>query len=889
MPDRIYERNEIIHNRYVVQQMLGAGNFSYVYKVLDTLSGDVVALKIFKEGTGVLEQLRDEFRILKQLDNPHVAKVFDIGQITDSGNSYYYLKLEYVEGNVLSNMLQQGRISLRKAQEIVADLLNAVGYLHSRRVMHRDIKPNNIITNGHGTVIVDFNVSKMVESYATSRVGTPRYSPPEVNVEGWNWTGDLYAIGLILYEMTTSHYPFPDDHPPLVAEPKDPRDFNPMISQSFAATLLKSLSREPKNRYQTAEEMLDALNGAEWEPIWQPYRIPDIDLASIQVRAGEAGKANYNPYVSRLLTLYSQSRESNAGTRGLDDFARATYVVTKLDRELRPTILGGTYSLIIITGNAGDGKTAFIQKLEEEVRTHPLLGQFSQLPSGNGAHFILNGRQYFTNYDGSQDEGETNNDDVLRDFFKPYGGDKPIAPSGQTRIIAINEGRLEDFLQGQRDLFPFLYQQVRDFFERGHFPDQQLLMVNLNLRAVIADDESGISIFDQMIDRLAAPAFWEPCKVCDIATRCYAKFNADFMNDPNYGPQICRRLKTLFQVAHFRQRLHITIRDLRSALAYILFSTDNCDGIHQLLNDGTRLPEYLGRFFYNAPFDFEHGERTSSDRLVKLMSQADPGQVSNPKLDAHVAFAPVNEITIFPPFDGRSDYDRALLQAEYDSIQSQYQAGDSSSDAAQDQLQLSRARYYHAVLRRKVYFERIDDEWAEMLPYARFEEFLQILVKPNETHFQLLKRNLVRAISLSEGIHDEQIGSEFLCLSTTQELKATIKSFRQFHVDRFKCSVKSISDLSQYIEYIPGVLVLEYTAAENMKMEISLDLFEMLYRIQAGYRPSLNELRGSFINILIFKRQLASTHYDEVLLTENEEKYYRIRKTPDKKLTLEEG
>jgi predicted Ser/Thr protein kinase len=888
MPDRIYERNELIHNRYVVQQMLGAGNFSYVYKVLDTLSGDVVALKIFKEGTGVLEQLRDEFHILKLLDHPHIAKVFDIGQINDSGNSYYYLKLEFIDGNLLSNVLQQGRISLRKAREITTDLLNAVGYLHGRRVMHRDIKPNNIITNGRGTVIVDFNISKIVENYATSRVGTPRYTPPEVNIQGWNWTGDLYAIGLVLYEMVTSHYPFADNTPPLIADPKDPRDFNATISQSLASVILKSLAREPQNRYQSAQEMLDALNCAEWEPVWQPYRMSDMDLANIQIPIDEQNRANYNPYLSRLLMLYSQSHQSNSGTRGLDDFARVTYVATKLDKELKPTILGGAYSLVIITGNAGDGKTAFIQKLEEEVRKSPLLVKFEPLASGNGAHFVYNGREYFTNYDGSQDEGQTNNDIVLENFFKPYGGDKPLSSSTQTRIIAINEGRLEDFLQTQRDLFPYLYQQVRDFFERGYSPDKQLLIVNLNLRAVIADDENGASIFDQMIDRLTAPAFWEPCKTCDIANRCYAKFNADSMNDPNYGPQIRLRLKALFQVAHFRQRLHITIRDLRSALAYILFSIDDCEGIREILNNRARLSEYIGRFFYNAPYDFEQPGRVSNDRLVRLLSEIDPGQVANPKLDAHIAFVPTSEITILPPFDRRGDYDRSLLQIQYDAIQ-EHQPGMESGANLGELSQLSQSRFYHAVLRRKVFFERIDDKWGEMLPYTRFEEYLSILSQPNEKYLESTKNGLVRAISLSEGIHDSEIGSEFLCLSTTQETKATIKSFRRFHADRFKCSIKSIESLSKYIEYIPAVLILKYLPSENMKMEISLDLFEMLHRIQNGYTPSLNELRGSFINILIFKRQLASTHYDEVLLTETGEKYYRVYKTTDKKLILEEG
>ncbi len=91
------------------------------------------------------------------------------------------------------------------------------------------------------------------------------------------------------------------------------------------------------------------------------------------------------------------------------------------------------------------------------------------------------------------------------------------------------------------------------------------------------------------------------------------------------------------------------------------------------------------------------------------------------------------------------------------------------------------------------------------------------------------------------------------------------------------------------MEYIPSFTILNYDPGENVRMEISLDLYEMLHRIRNGYTPSLNELRGSFINLLIFKRQLASTRYDEVLLTEDEQTYYRIYKSRDNKIFLREA
>src|SRR5262249_51464560 len=126
-------------------------------------------------------------------------------------------------------------------------------------------------------------------------------------------------------------------------------------------------------------------------------------------------KPNFNPFVSHLLTMYSQSPRTNAGTRGLDEVGRETYVNTLLDDKLRPAVLSGEFRLVIVTGNAGDGKTAFIQQIERKVASG-----LEQRP--NGTAFVLNGRHFLTNYDGSQDEENRTNDQVLQDFLKLFEG-----------------------------------------------------------------------------------------------------------------------------------------------------------------------------------------------------------------------------------------------------------------------------------------------------------------------------------------------------------------------------------------------------------------------------------------------------------------------------------
>lgn len=882
MPDRIYEKNSVIANRYMVQQLLGAGNFSYVYKVLDTLTSEVVALKVFKETSDVLDRLREEFHILQKLTHTHVARVYDIGQLPDHA---YFLKLEYIEGSTLANLIQDGLISLTKARQLVTELLEAIAYLHSKKVMHRDIKPNNLITNGRGLVIIDFNISKLVESYAATRVGTPRYMPPEVNVAGWNWTGDLYAVGIVLYEMLTRHYPFDDAHPPLFTDARDPREYNALLRESLVQLLLKSLAKEPQDRYQTAEEMLAAVNTADWKPGLQPHHIPSSELDRLQVPAEEMARPDYNPYLRRLLTLYSQSRYSNAGTRGLDDLAQATYVPTLLDTKLKHSILSAEFALIIITGNAGDGKTAFIQKLEGEIETNSNTTIFERLESGNGCCFVYNGTQFLTNYDGSQDEGAVNNDTVLRQFFEPFAGAEPLQSSGRVHIIAINEGRLLDFFHTFHAEFPHLFQQVHNMFERDlPVEDDRLLIVNLNFRAVVADNEDGVSIFDQMINRLTAPALWQKCVSCAFREQCYVKFNVDSLNDLNYGAQIRERLKVLFQIAHFRQRLHLTIRDMRSALAYLLFGVDDCEGIQAMLLNPDQKRAYQSRYYYNALFDNPLAETASHDRLVKLLAEIDPGEVANPKLDAYLAFTPPDEISKLALFDTRSTYDVRLLREWYDLQQQSLQQG--RGDSATVLSSLNSLRAYHVALRRKVYFEKIEKDWATMLPYQRLFEFRDVMKTQSPSVLEQVRNRLIYAISLSESIYHPEIGQEYLCLRTSQESRVTVKSFRRFHHQHFWCRVQDIGKSASYVEYLPMVLMLNYEPVEGLSMDINLDLYEMLHHIYQGYTPSLNELRGSYINLLIFKRQLASTQYDEVLLTEDEQTFYRVRKTPDHKLIM---
>jgi len=164
----------------------------------------------------------------------------------------------------------------------------------------------------------------------------------------------------------------------------------------------------------------------------------------------------------------------------------------------------------------GDGKTAFIQQVEDEARKRN--ASVTAYGTGNGTRFELNGRHFQTNYDGSQTRAIKSNDDVLRQFFAPFvGADSSTWPNDTTRLIAINEGRLIDFLEQFGAEFPLLKQIVQRGLRTGA-PEDGIAVVNLNLRSVVATSGEIPSILERLVQRFVEPKFWAPCRNCDLRT-----------------------------------------------------------------------------------------------------------------------------------------------------------------------------------------------------------------------------------------------------------------------------------------------------------------------------------------------------------------------------------
>jgi hypothetical protein len=655
---------------------------------------------------------------------------------------------------------------------------------------------------------------------------------------------------------------------------------DPATTQAFLDLLRPSLA--------AADQELKPLLEAETPPLAPRPAPPEPMPAPQPSSLPQERRPMINPNVRRFLTLYSQSEEGNQRTRGLDEFGEQTYVETRLDTELGPKILSGDVKLVILTGNAGDGKTAFIQRVEAKAQS---LGATNLVGTRYGSSLVLKGRRYQTIYDGSEDEQGKTNRQRLEEFFDDFTGPQP--PNADvTKVIAINEGHLRSFILNNRD-YEWLGRQVHHFLEYEDFQlDASLLIINLNLRSVVdADLTSGASIFDRVLDRLLATEFWRECRICSAAEHCPIKFNVDSLTDPEYGSQIRHRLKSLYLITHFRRKQHVTIRDLRSSLAYILFNRYPCERIHEELAEAGRAAEaFEPRFYYNAAFGAyvtDDEDPSKQDRLIRLFREVDVAPVANPRLDNLLNFNPPSAIGLLAEFFKRSQADLSGLERLSQTVLE----GKSAFPPEAWHQQIQR---YHAAMRRKYFFESVESAcleagypiWDELLPLRSLRRFAEVLRDPQQ--LLTVRDNLVAAINLSERIYNQIITAENLCVRTNASQRALVKAFNQFPKGNFMCQVRGIGSQAGYIEYCPNVLYLVYQPDRNRMLEINLDLFELLEKVHHGYVPSGSELKGFFLNLLMFKKQLMALSAESIILTEDEQHFYQLEKTRGSKLAIRE-
>ncbi len=258
-----------LDGRYEIQEIIGVGGMAVVYKAYDSIDDRVVAIKILKDELLNNEEFRRRFKneskAIAVLSHPNIVKVYDVS----FGDRLQYIVMEYIDGITLKEYIEQQKIiRWKEAVHFVEQVLRALQHAHDKGIVHRDIKPQNIMLLQDGTIMVtDFGIARFSRSdYRTitdKAIGSVHYvSPEQARGDVTDEKTDIYSVGVLLYEMLTGRLPFEADSAVSVAimqlqnEPPRPREINPDIPEGLEQITLKAMQKEPTRRYQSAAEML---------------------------------------------------------------------------------------------------------------------------------------------------------------------------------------------------------------------------------------------------------------------------------------------------------------------------------------------------------------------------------------------------------------------------------------------------------------------------------------------------------------------------------------------------------------------------------------------------------------------------------------------------------
>jgi len=254
--------------RYEIIDELGRGGMGIVYKARDTVLDRIVAYKVLpanlREHPQAVKNFFREAKSAAALNHQNIVTVHDAGE--EDGN--YYIAMELIKGQTIKQMLhEEDRLPMKAVVFITAQILHALAFAHGRKIIHRDIKSSNIMWTEDKTVkLMDFGLAKVVEEFKASQTvasGTPYYMSPEQTLGGIiDHRTDLYSLGVTIFEMVTGRLPFPDGQAAyhhVHTAPPSPREFFPELHPSMVSLIQKLMQKNPDDRYQNADEILDAL------------------------------------------------------------------------------------------------------------------------------------------------------------------------------------------------------------------------------------------------------------------------------------------------------------------------------------------------------------------------------------------------------------------------------------------------------------------------------------------------------------------------------------------------------------------------------------------------------------------------------------------------------
>lgn len=306
-------------DRYVLEKKLGVGGMGEVWLAKDTLLNRPVAVKFLQAADNPMykDLFLSEARTLASLQHPQITLIYDA--VFDEGENRFYIMMEYVEGKSLKDLIQESSVPLPLDMviKIAVGVLEALNYAHRKKIVHRDIKPDNIVIQGETVKLTDFGLATLASLLAQGQpgfiVGTPAYmSPEQIGGEGIDGRADLYSLGVTLFEMLSGGkrpFEYADRRDMLMAhieeEPPSVRQFNPTVPLTLVEIISKLLAKHPDDRYDSAQVLLDLFNAMRARRKFsRRYRqLREVETKPLLGRADE---------LSKIKATWEQVQETNS-------------------------------------------------------------------------------------------------------------------------------------------------------------------------------------------------------------------------------------------------------------------------------------------------------------------------------------------------------------------------------------------------------------------------------------------------------------------------------------------------------------------------------------------------------------------------------------------------
>ena len=329
---------KMLDNRYEILEVIGTGGMAVVFKAKCHRLNRLVAIKMLKrdlsEDAEFRRRFHDESQAVAMLSHPNIVAVYDVSR----GGDMDYIVMELIDGITLKQyMARRGKLNWPEALHFITQIMRGLGHAHSRGIIHRDIKPQNIMVLRDGTVkVTDFGIACLSNGANPSNeaIGSVHYiSPEQAKGDYTDNRSDIYSAGVVLYEMLTSRLPFEGDNPMAVAiqhlnaVPLNPRELNPDIPEALEQICMKAMATDRNMRYSTADEMLADLESFRKDPsISFDYSADDLR----RERGGEDEPTQYLPNMGVTRTKQQHYTPAPADDEDEDDRPRGGWWKTLL-------------------------------------------------------------------------------------------------------------------------------------------------------------------------------------------------------------------------------------------------------------------------------------------------------------------------------------------------------------------------------------------------------------------------------------------------------------------------------------------------------------------------------------------------------------------------------